>query len=108
MIDIEEINDNVKVQDLFEIYSSMLTAKQRDVMDLYYFSDLSLREIAQNKKITYQAVRDSIKTAEKLLNDCESKLLINKKNKKIEKAIAVLAKEESAAVKKAVKILESL
>ncbi len=59
---------------LLEIYGRMLTDKQRDVMELYYWDDFSLGEISQNAGITRQAVRDSIKRSEQLLEDFENKL----------------------------------
>ncbi len=48
-------------------------------MELYYWEDLSLGEIAQDVGITRQAVRDSIKRSEQLLNDFEEKLGIAEK-----------------------------
>lgn len=59
---------------LLEIYGRMLTEKQRSVMELYYWEDLSLGEISQDEGITRQAVRDSIKRSEQLLNEFEEKL----------------------------------
>lgn len=59
---------------LLEIYGRMLTDKQRDVMEFYYWDDLSLGEISQNAGITRQAVRDSVKRSEQLLEDFENKL----------------------------------
>ncbi|MGN1481416.1 YlxM family DNA-binding protein [Porcipelethomonas sp.] len=59
---------------LLEIYENILTDKQRDVMKLYYWEDLSLSEISQNVEITRQAVRDSIKRSEQILEEFEKKL----------------------------------
>ena len=42
---------------LLDIYGNMLTDRQRDVMELYYWEDLSLGEIAESNNITRQAVR---------------------------------------------------
>jgi len=47
---------------------------QRDFFDLYYNNDLSLAEIAENYKITRQAVRDALVRAEKTLTEFEEKL----------------------------------
>lgn len=59
---------------LLEVYENMLTDKQRDVMELYYWEDLSLGEIAESGGITRQAVRDSIKRSEQSLSELENKL----------------------------------
>lgn len=47
---------------LLDFYGQMLTPKQRDVMELYYYEDLSLAEIAEHENITRQGVHDFIKT----------------------------------------------
>lgn len=62
---------SIELTFLYDIYGKLLTEKQRDIFELYYLSDLSLREIAENKNISYQAVRDSIKTSENMLKGFE-------------------------------------
>ena len=52
---------NVKVSILLDIYGKMLTEKQYKLLDDYYNNDLSLSEIAENERITRQAVRDNLK-----------------------------------------------
>ena len=57
--------NNVEITILLDFYGDMLTAKQRDFINLYYNDDLSLAEIAENEgDITRQGVRDIIKRAE--------------------------------------------
>lgn len=73
---------------LLEIYGRMLTEKQRSVMELYYWEDLSLGEISQDEGITRQAVRDSIKRSEQLLEDFESRLMLAEKITKCRKNCA--------------------
>ena len=55
---------NVKVSMLCQIYGNLLTKKQLSILEDYYNQDLSLSEIAENKNITRQAVRDIIKKGE--------------------------------------------
>lgn len=62
-----------KIQ-LYETYKEMLTYNMRDVFEQYYFSDLSLREIAANNEVSFQAVRDTLKKVEKQLIDMETKI----------------------------------
>ena len=49
---------------LFDSYGELLTEKQREVVECYYNEDLSLAEIAEEKGITRQGVRDAIKHGE--------------------------------------------
>jgi len=65
---------NLEISVLLDFYGSLLTDKQREVIELYYDEDLSLAEIAEHAGITRQGVRDCIKRAEFQLLDCEAKL----------------------------------
>ena len=56
---------------LFDFYGDLLTDRQKEFYDLYYNEDLSLAEIAQDRDITRQGVRDAIKRAEALLFEME-------------------------------------
>lgn len=58
---------------LFDFYGELLTEKQREYFDLYYNDNLSLSEIAENERISRQAVRDIIVRAEAILEDTEAK-----------------------------------
>ena len=70
---------NVKVSMLCQIYGKLLTKKQLSILEDYYNQDLSLSEIAENKNITRQAVRDIIKKGESKLFELEEKLGIMKR-----------------------------
>jgi predicted DNA-binding protein YlxM (UPF0122 family) len=59
---------------LYDFYGVMLTEKQREFVELYYFDDLSLAEIAEQFEISRQAVHDNIRRAGAQLLDYESKL----------------------------------
>ena len=72
---------------LMDTYGNLLTDKQRDFMELYYYEDLSLSEIAEHEKITRQGVYDSIKRAEQTLSDLEQKLCVVKKLMKFRKLL---------------------
>lgn len=79
---------NLDITYLIDIYGSMLTDKQRDALELYYFEDLSLAEIAQNMQISRQGVRDSIKRGEEILFTLENSLGYLKKMRKYEEIIS--------------------
>lgn len=77
---------------LLELYGELLTDKQYSAIDKYYNMDLSLSEIAQEDKITRQAVRDNIKKAEEKLEYFESKLKLYKNFKKEDNIVSKLEK----------------
>ena len=104
---------NVKISILCELYGKLLTKKQYEFLNDYYNNDLSLSEIAENNKITRQAVRDNIKKGEKKLFEYEEKLLFMKRmfnqEKKIEKVLSELTKiQKESSDKKVASILESI
>ena len=68
------MSKDLEISYLLDFYGDVLTDKQRDVMEQYYNDDLSLSEIADNAGISRQGVRDSIKRAECILLDLESKI----------------------------------
>lgn len=76
---------NVELTLLYETYKELLTENMKDVFEMYYYSDLSLREIAEEKKISYQGVNDTLKKTEKILRDYEEKLKYNEVRKIITK-----------------------
>lgn len=90
-----EIENSIKLSILLEIYGKLLTKKQYDMLNDYYNNDLSLAEIAENEKITRQAVRDNLKKGERKLFEYEEKLQIMKKNKMQEEQIANILSEIS-------------
>lgn len=90
-----EIENSIKLSILLEIYGKLLTGKQYHMLNDYYNNDLSLAEIAENEKITRQAVRDNLKKGERKLFEYEEKLQIMKKNKMQEEQIANILSEIS-------------
>ncbi|MEG1984681.1 MAG: sigma factor-like helix-turn-helix DNA-binding protein [Oscillospiraceae bacterium] len=70
---------NLDMVYLIDTYAAALTDKQREVLEFYYYDDLSLAEIAQNSGITRQGVRDSIKRGETAIIELEERLGFAKK-----------------------------
>ena len=52
----------------------IMTEKQREIVEMYYYNDYSLAEIADNCGITRQGARDAIKRSETIINDLEYRL----------------------------------
>jgi len=71
LLDIDRV---VKVGKLFSMYGPLLTEKQQEFVKLYYFDDLSLGEIAEQKEISRQAVYDNLQRSEEALTSYEEKL----------------------------------
>ena len=61
---------------LYDIYESMLTIKEKEVFKEYYQEDLSLSEIADYKNISKSAVGKMVKTILEKLDNFEDKLHI--------------------------------
>ena len=78
-----EINKREEIIELYDIYGSLLTDKQRMYFEEYYFMDLSLQEIADNYEISKNGVFDQIKRTIHTLELYEDKLMLSKKIDKI-------------------------
>lgn len=80
--------ENDKRQELiryYELYNVLLTDKQKEYFEDYYFYDLSITEIALNHEVSRNAVFDQLKRINKSLEDYENKLNFAKKIDKISK-----------------------
>lgn len=71
-----------RINMLFDFYQSLLTAKQKEYMEMYYLEDYSLSEISQVSGVSRQAVYDNIKRTEQILEDYEAKLRLYEKFQK--------------------------
>ena len=74
------MSKNLLICDLLELYGKLLTEKQLKLLELYYFDDLSLSEIAENEGGSRQGAMDVIKRAEKELLKMESVLGLYSRN----------------------------
>ncbi|MBR2805593.1 MAG: DNA-binding protein [Oscillospiraceae bacterium] len=81
---------------LLDFYAPALTEKQREIVEMYYYNDYSLAEIADNCGITRQGARDAIKRSETIINDLEYRLGFAKQYEQTKaelEKISVLAKK---------------
>lgn len=69
-----EIEKNIRLSKLFDAYGAILSQSQQDALGDFLLYDLTGSEIAENKNISRQAVKDSIKKAIKKLEELEGKL----------------------------------
>ena len=59
---------------LYDFYGQLLTKRKQEVMELYHEENYTLAEIADEFGISRAAVHDSLKSAEKSLQEYEQKL----------------------------------
>ena len=75
-----EIEQVIKISQLYDFYSELLSDKQKQYLNDYYFNDLSLTEISENYNISKQAVSNNIKRTVLELEQFEEKLNLIKLN----------------------------
>ena len=75
-----EIEQIIKVSQLYDFYSELLSQKQKQYLNDYFFNDLSLTEISENYEISKQAVSNNIKRTIIELEQLEEKLNLIKLN----------------------------
>ncbi len=72
---------------LYDYYGDLLTDKQKDYFKDYYFDNLTLSEISENKNVSRNAAHKQIKDAENKLLHFEEILSQYKKALKIKEII---------------------
>ncbi len=75
-----EIEQVIKISQLYDFYSELLSEKQKQYLNDYYFNDFSLTEISENYDISKQAVSNNIKRTITELEEYEEKLNLIKLN----------------------------
>lgn len=89
----EALEKKEHYNELFDYYQNLLTIKQQEIFEDYYGNDFSLGEIADNNKISRNAVFDTIKKVEKLLDNYEEILKLVEKNHTLNSYLNELEKE---------------
>ena len=69
-----KIEENLLLSRLFDAYGELLSKSQKDIMKDFLFFNLTNSEIAENRNVSRQAVKDAIDKASKKLSDYETKL----------------------------------
>lgn len=72
------MKDDLHFLRLWDLYSPLLTATQKEITDLYFNYDLSLGEIAEQKGVSRQSVSDCLQKCRKQLENYEKKLCFMK------------------------------
>ena len=69
-----DFNDRIRFGSLYEMYGALLTEKQQQCLELYFCEDYSLAEIAEEMKVSRQAIHDLLKRVEQTLEHYETML----------------------------------
>jgi len=75
-----ELEKTKRVNDLIDLYGTLLTENQLNILELYYMEDLSLKEISEELDVSRNAVHDSLKRSLNILEEYESKLNLLEKD----------------------------
>ena len=70
--------------ELYDLYQQLLTDKQRSYFEDYYFQNLSLGEMAENYKVSRNAIFKQLRIVTDKLEEYEEKLQLLEKRKKLE------------------------
>lgn len=87
------LDASARVSLLYDFYGQLLTEKKRQVIELYHEEDMSLSEIASELGITRAAVHDSLKSAERALENYEEKLSLVERFLKTEEAFGEITQK---------------
>lgn len=79
--------DVIYFNELYDIYGSLLTEKQREYFEDYYFNNLSFSEMAENYNVSRNAIFKQIHIVTDKLEEYESILHLREKNVKIKDKI---------------------
>ncbi len=69
---------------LYDLYGELLSARQREVLELYFQEDLSLKEIQENLEISKAAVYDALKKGIAAMEHFEEILHLMARTKKLQ------------------------
>ncbi len=100
------LDEFIEIANLLEIYSPLLSEKQREYLEDHFENDLSISEIAKNNNVSRQAIFDNIKRGVALLYDYEDKLKFYQLKKNIRGELVKL--KEDFTKENLEKIIENL
>ncbi len=72
---------------IYDLYKELLTPKQKEYFEEYYFDNLSLAEISENYNVSRNAIYNHIKATTDKLNYYESKLKLLEKLNNLEEIL---------------------
>ena len=91
------MEDVVYYNELYDLYGDLLTEKQQEYFEDYYFHNLSFSEMAENYEVSRNAAFKQIHIVIQKLVEYESKLHLLEKKKKL---ISIIEKTDDSKIKK--------
>lgn len=82
-MDKKDIEDRNQIILLIDVYGELLTEKQKRILELYFFDDLSLVEISKINNSSRQSILYSIDKSINQLKIFESKMKILEKDREL-------------------------
>ena len=102
----------LNIAELYDLYGSLLTEKQREALKLHIFEDQSLGEIAEMEKTSRQAVHDTVRRAILALDSYEESLKLLEEKEKLQSRLTLLDQwvqsESTTDIKKAKSLLKEM
>lgn len=87
------MEDRIYLINLYDYYGDLLTSKQREYFENYYFDNLSLSEISENTSVSRNAIHKQLKEVKDLLEHYEEILKLYNKKLKINDIIKDIDKD---------------
>ena len=78
------MDDIVYYSELYDLYGGLLTSKQREYFEDYYFNNFSFSEMAENYRVSRNAVFRQIHIVMEKLDQYENILHLKKKREEID------------------------
>lgn len=73
---------------LYDYYQPLLTDKQREYFEDYYFDNLTINEIAENNQVSKAVVSKTLIEVKEKLEDFESKMKLSQNSQKIKEILS--------------------
>ena len=83
------MEETLYLTSLYEYYKELLTENERNYFEDYYFENLTMEEIADNKLVSKNAISKTLKEVKNKLNDYESKLNLKSNYDSIKNVLSV-------------------
>ena len=80
--------DHIQANELMDLYGSLLTGRQLEILKLYYQEDFSLSEIQEELEISKAAVSDALRKGVRAMEKYEDLLHLAEKNRQITRLAA--------------------
>ena len=81
------MEDLLYYSDLYDLYKGLLTDKQKQYFEDYYFNNLSFSEISENYNVSRNAIYNQVRITKELLEKYEDVLKLKSKYERIEELL---------------------